>query len=234
MTGCVHRPALLAALPLCLAFTAPLFAAPRIAPESQTAVAAAIRLAARAAAPPDAAVTIGSLTGADTMPACTGALAVAISGAAPYELAAVQCPALGWTLYVAIQVAVSQLVVVAAHPLAPGHSLGPADLVLARIPVASFAGRQVFTDPAALIGASPLLGIAAGGLITAAQIDEPLLVRAGQSAIVQVVSGNVTLAITATADASGRLGDMVLFTNPASGRRFSALITASGPVVNLP
>ncbi len=234
MTGRVYRSGLLAALPLWLALSAPLFAAPPPAPESQAAVAAAIRVAARAATPPDAAIAIGPITGAAYMPSCSAPLAVTISGIAPFEQAAVQCPAPGWTLYVALQVSLSRMVVVAAHPLAAGQPLGAADLALARMPVASFAGRQVFTDIPALIGATPLLGIAAGGVITAAQIDEPIVIRAGQSAIVQVVSGSVNLAITATADANGRLGDMVLFTNPASGRHFSALITANGPVVNLP
>ncbi len=46
------------------------------------------------------------------MQACTAPLAVNISGVAPYEQAAVHCPAPGWTLYVSVTVAQSEAVVV--------------------------------------------------------------------------------------------------------------------------
>ncbi|MDE8345197.1 MAG: flagellar basal body P-ring formation chaperone FlgA [Acidocella sp.] len=234
MTSRAVNLAALAALPLWLALAPSSRAAPKPKPEAQAAVVAAIRMAVRAAIPADATITVAPVPGAAYMPLCPVALAVSISGVAPFEQATVRCPALGWTVYGAVTVSLSQMAVVAAHPLTAGQKLAAPDVTLARIPVASIAGRQIFTDPAALLGATPLLGLATGDLITSAQIEEPVIVRAGQSAIVQVVSGSVSLAITATADATGRLGDQVLFTNPASGRRFSALITASGPVVDLP
>jgi hypothetical protein len=43
----------------------------------------------------------------------------------------------------------------------------------------------------------------------------------------------VDLSINAVADESGRLGDEVLFTNPATGKRFDAVMTPSGPVLQL-
>jgi flagella basal body P-ring formation protein FlgA len=59
------------------------------------------------------------------------------------------------------------------------------------------------------------------------------VVKAGQTVTVDVISGGVTISIDAMADETGRVGDTILLTNPTSGRRFSALVTASGPVVRL-
>jgi hypothetical protein len=35
------------------------------------------------------------------------------------------------------------------------------------------------------------------------------------------------------ADEPGRVGDTILLTNPGSGKRFTAVVTANGPVVVL-
>jgi flagella basal body P-ring formation protein FlgA len=206
---------------------------PAATPQNPDALAAAIRQAAAASAPPGATLTLGPLTGASVMPACPGPLSVSLSGIPPYEQAAAHCPALGWTLYVTLTVAQTATIAIAARPLAAGQPLTAADLRLAPEPVASYAGRQVFYDPAALLGASPTLPLPAGAILTADLIEQPLIVKAGQTLTVSVVSGAVQLSLTAIADQSGRIGDMILLTNPASGRRFSALVTASGPVLHL-
>jgi flagella basal body P-ring formation protein FlgA len=75
--------------------------------------------------------------------------------------------------------------------------------------------------------------VSAGGLIPAADLVQPVIVKAGQTVTVEVVSGNVDVSITAVADETGRIGDTILLTNPASGRRFTATCTAAGPVVRL-
>jgi flagella basal body P-ring formation protein FlgA len=59
------------------------------------------------------------------------------------------------------------------------------------------------------------------------------VVKAGQTVSVSVISGGVNVSINAVADETGRIGDTILLTNPSSGRRFSALVTADGPVVQL-
>jgi len=38
----------------------------------------------------------------------------------------------------------------------------------------------------------------------------------------------VELSMDATAEQTGRIGDTILLTNPSTGRRFSAEVTASG------
>jgi flagella basal body P-ring formation protein FlgA len=196
-------------------------------------LAAAIRQAALAIAPPGASISLGPVTGAAYMQRCTTALSVTFSGVAPYEQAAAHCPAPVWTLYVTVTVAQTQLVAVAARPLAPGQAIGPGDITLTRQPIALYAGRQVFYDTAPLIGAEAVMSLPAGAILAAQDIEAPVIVKAGQTVAVDVTSGGVDISINAVADETGRLGDTILLTNPTSGRRFSAQVTASGLVVQL-
>jgi flagella basal body P-ring formation protein FlgA len=202
-------------------------------PQGADQVAAAIHQAALAIAPPDASISLGPVTGAATMQSCTVPLSVTISGMAPYEQAAAHCTAPAWTLYVTVTVAQSEAVVVAARPLTAGQAIGPGDVTLTREPVALYAGRQVFYDPSQLIGSQAVMSLAAGAIMVSQDIDEPVVVKAGQTVTVDVISGGVTISIDAMADETGRVGDTILLTNPTSGRRFSALVTATGPVVRL-
>jgi len=204
-----------------------------LASQNPSDVAAVIRQAALAIAPPDAAIALGPVDGANFMPACTVPLTVSISGVAPYEQAAAHCAAPVWTLYVTVTVAQTENVVVAARPVAAGQVLGPGDLMLKPEPVADYAGRQVFYDPAQLLGGQALMTLSAGTILSADNIGEPVVVKAGQTVTVLVTSGAVQVSITAVADQTGRIGDTILLTNPSSGRRFTATVTQSGPVVQL-
>ncbi|MDD2795464.1 flagellar basal body P-ring formation chaperone FlgA [Acidocella sp.] len=211
-----------------------LLAPPAVAaPQSQQAVAQAIIQAAQAIAPPGASLTLGPVAGAQYMQACTLPLSISISGTAPYEQAAAHCPSPAWTLYVTVTVAQTEHVVIAARPIAAGQTLSQGDITLAREPVSLYAGRQVYYDPAQLLGATAIMSVSAGGILNPADIAEPVMVKSGQTVAVEVISGGVTLSLNAVATETGRIGDTILFTNPSSGRRFSAQITATGPVLNL-
>jgi flagella basal body P-ring formation protein FlgA len=50
---------------------------------------------------------------------------------------------------------------------------------------------------------------------------------------VDAQSGGVDISITGTAEESGRLGDTITVSNPASGRTFPAVVTRSGALVQL-
>ena len=196
--------------------------------ESTADVTAAVRQAAQSLAPPGARISLGPVAGAQYMQPCTTPLSVGMSGNAPYEQAAVRCAAPGWTLYVTVTVAQSESVVVAARPVAAGQALTAADLTLGRLPVQQFAGRQVYFDPAQLIGAQADMSLAAGIPITSDAVQAPVVVKAGQTVTVTVVSGGVQLSLDATAEQTGRIGDTILLTNPSTGRRFTGQVTAGG------
>lgn len=220
------------------AVTAWLAAAPGLAGaapagEPPAAVAAAITQAMAGQLPAGAGLQVGNVAGAAFMPACAAPLAVTVSGVEPYENAAVRCTSPGWILYVPVTVADSAMVVVAARPVAAGQVFSAGDLTLRREPVQAYAGQPVFYDPAALAGAEAMLNFSAGMVVQQTQVQAPLLVKAGQTVAVEVQSGGVEVSINAVAAQQGRLGDMILLTNPSSGKRFMALVTQDGPVVRL-
>ncbi|MDE1907675.1 MAG: flagellar basal body P-ring formation protein FlgA, partial [Rhodospirillales bacterium] len=163
--------------------------------QNEAALAKAVRLAAQNLAPPGASISLGPTSGAAAMPACTAPLGVMLSGLAPYEQAAVRCPAPGWTLYVNVTVAQSLAVVVTAQPLTAGQIINPADLMMKTMPVQDFAGRQVFTDPAQIGGANAVMSMPAGMIVTQNDVQAPLVVASGQIITVHVYSGGVMLAV---------------------------------------
>jgi flagella basal body P-ring formation protein FlgA len=224
--------AVLAALPAALLAALPAAGVPP-GRQDPAAVAAAVRQAEAAQAPTASTITIGTVQGAAVMPECAAKLGVEISGVEPYEQATVRCPSPDWTLYVAVTVAATQAVVVTARPVAAGAPLEPGDVTLQRKPVAAYAGRQAFYDTAGLLGATATMNLPAGAVLTGADIQAPVLVQAGQTASVTVVSGGVRLTVNAVADQAGRVGETILMTNPSSGQRFHALVTPTGPEVRL-
>jgi flagella basal body P-ring formation protein FlgA len=77
------------------------------------------------------------------------------------------------------------------------------------------------------------MNLPAGAIVTGNDVQAPLVVKAGETVTVNVQSGGVDVAIDAVADEPGRVGDTILLTNPGSGKRFTAVVTANGPVVVL-
>jgi flagella basal body P-ring formation protein FlgA len=181
----------------------------------------------------DSSVTLGLITGAKFMQSCADALAVTITGLAPFEQAAVHCASPAWTLYVTVTVNQHATIAVTARTVAAGQSLQPADIQMQPEPVASYAGRQVFYDANHLAGATAMMNLPAGMILTTGNVSQPVIVHAGQSVAVNIISGNVQVSLTAIATQAGRVGDTILLTNPSTGKHFPALVTANGPVVNL-
>ena len=201
--------------------------------QDEAALAKAVRLTAQNLAPPGASISLGPTSGAAAMPACNAPLGVMMSGMAPYEQAQVRCPTPDWTLYVNVTVAQSQAVVVTAQPLTAGQTITAADLMVKTMPVQDFAGRQVFTNPAQIGGANAVMSMPAGMIVTQGAVQAPLVVASGQIVTVHVYSGGVMLAVDATADQPGRIGDTILLTNQGTGRRFAAQVTAQGVELRL-
>jgi flagella basal body P-ring formation protein FlgA len=203
------------------------------AQEDPAAVAAAIRQAAAATAPANAQITLGPVMGAQFMRACADRLAVTISGEEPYQQAAAHCAAPAWTLYVTLTVDARMAVVVAARPIVGGQTVQSADLALREEPLSLYAGRQIFYHPEDLAGDTAVMSLPAGAILTSNDIEQPLIVQAGQTISVDVRSGDVDVTIIGRADESGRLGDTIPVTNPSSGKQFEALVTRSGTLVQL-
>ena len=96
-----------------------------------------------------------------------------------------------------------------------------------------FAGREVYHDAAALLGTTALMSLNPGTILTNSSVEEPVVVQAGQTVSVHVHSGGLDVTVNAVAQQTGRIGQTILMVNPSSGQHFSALVTATGPVVDL-
>jgi flagella basal body P-ring formation protein FlgA len=196
-------------------------------------VTAAIRQAAAAMAPANATIDLGPVMGARYMRACTTPLAVTISGTEPYEQAAAHCHAPSWTLYVSVTIDAHMAVVVAARPISAGQTLETGDLALRDEPITLYAGRDVFYHPEDAVGGMAVMSLPLGTILTESTVQQPIVVQAGQSITVSAESGGVDISITGTAEQSGRIGETIIVTNPSSGKRFPAVVTRSGALVQL-
>jgi flagella basal body P-ring formation protein FlgA len=196
-------------------------------------VTAAIRQAAAAMAPANATIDLGPVMGARYMRACTTPLAVTISGTEPYEQAAAHCRAPSWTLYVSVTIDAHMAVVVAARPISAGQTLETGDLALRDEPITLYAGRDVFYHPEDAVGGMAVMSLPLGTILTESTVQQPIVVQAGQSITVSAESGGVDISITGTAEQSGRIGETIIVTNPSSGKRFPAVVTRSGALVQL-
>ena len=222
--GALHLAAVVALVAACPALAAQQDPAP---------VAAAVQQAAAATAPANATISLGPVMGARYMRACTLPLAVTITGTLPYLQAAAHCGAPAWTLYVTVTVDAHMAVVVAARPITAGQTLALDDLTLRDEPILVYAGRSVFYHPEEAVGAMAVMSLPLGTILTDSNVQQPVIVQAGQSLTVDAESGGVDISITGTAEQSGRLGDTIIVTNPSSGRRFPAVVTRSGALVQL-
>jgi flagella basal body P-ring formation protein FlgA len=159
------------------------------------------------------------------MRACTIPLVVTITGTLPYLQAAAHCRAPAWVLYVTVTIDAHMAVVVAARPIAAGQTLQSDDLTLRDEPISLYAGDAV--------GAMAVMSLPLGSLLSDSNVQQPVVVQSGQSLTVDAQSGGVDISITGTAEQSGRIGDTIIVTNPSSGKRFPAVVTRSGALVQL-
>jgi flagella basal body P-ring formation protein FlgA len=110
---------------------------------------------------------------------------------------------------------------VAAHDLAPGTVLSADDLTQLRVPSYGHPG----TEPGALIGRQLHTTVVRGGIVYAEQTGLPLLVRAGQPAVLIVHDGPVALSADVVARTGGALGESVSVWNAQTQRALSGVVT---------
>jgi flagella basal body P-ring formation protein FlgA len=82
-----------------------------------------------------------------------------------------------------------------------------------------------------VIGRVPRRAIRAGLPVFRTDLGDPIQVRRGDAVQVTAISGATRLALEALAESSGRLGDVITFKNPSSGREFRARIEGKGTAV---
>lgn len=86
---------------------------------------------------------------------------------------------------------------------------------------------------AEVAGKAPTRDIAAGAVVDPLTLRTTPRVSRGEPVIVEVVSGLAKLSFEGRAEASGREGDRIAVLNPATGRRFMALVQGARKAVVL-
>jgi len=92
------------------------------------------------------------------------------------------------------------------------------------------AGLPLRPLPVQVIGARALRDLAAGSVITEADVKVGPLVKSGDIVVTIVRVEGIRVQGTAVAAQDGRLGQTIRVVNPASGRRLKATVTGVGEV----
>jgi flagellar basal body P-ring formation protein FlgA len=147
----------------------------------------------------------------------------------PFMSARVSCRTPFWTLYVPVRVHAWGSAVVAATNLAPGTKLTASDLAMARIDILATNGAYL-TDPSQADGMILRTNVRAGAPILTPLLDRPVIVHRGDTVVLTLFDGVVTIRASVIAMEDGRSGDRILVENPDSKKTVRAAVADSGGV----
>ena len=135
-----------------------------------------------------------------------------------------------WKLYLPVQLAINQNVVVAARPLSADRVISAADLAVVQRDTNGLGGPAL-TNPQQAIGQVLRFGTLAGQPITTSMLNAPEVVRAGEQVTLYAEGDGIRIATIANAIENGRPGQAILVRNVQSGRVIRGTVTARGTVV---
>ncbi len=138
-----------------------------------------------------------------------------------------------WKLYVTVNVATLEPVVVAARALARGQTIAAGDLRLEKRDTSRL-HRAYFTDIAGLLGQRTRRQVAAGRLLHPGLVERRRLVRRGTLVQLLARHGALQVRVKGKALEDGTLGDRIRVRNTASGRTVTGEVVASGVVAVSP
>ncbi|UTA49456.1 flagellar basal body P-ring formation protein FlgA [Simiduia sp. 21SJ11W-1] len=134
-----------------------------------------------------------------------------------------------WSIYLKGQAEIWQQVVVTRRPLGRGDVIEPADVALKAFNLAEIRSGALFT-PEAAIGKETRRQLKAGFPIKINQLNEPMVIRRGDSVQIAASAGGLKVLMTGTALANGRLGQQIPVSNNRSNRKVRAKVVAEGRV----
>lgn len=121
-----------------------------------------------------------------------------------------------------VKVQVSELR--AARNIAAGAIIAAGDVsvVTRQLPPSS---APTSPTPSAAIGMQTRRGLKAGDLVNLRLLTAPPEVQRGERVLVAVTAGRAAVGVEAQADTTARIGQLVVLTNLASGKKFKATVT---------
>jgi len=138
----------------------------------------------------------------------------------------VRCPTSGWSLFVPVQIKVSQTMLIASHPLQQGQTLSAADL---GSQTGEISQTGILTDPQQAIGKVMKQSISAGQILKQDMLRAAYTVQQGQRVKVIVKGAGFSVATDGQAINSAAEGQLVQV-RTASGQIISGNANADGNV----
>lgn len=134
-----------------------------------------------------------------------------------------------WKLFVPVQLAQIEAVVVSRRPLVRGETLDAADLALAEVDVSDL-HRPYFTRIEDLVGMRSKRTVDSGEVLHAGLLDREKLVRRGSQVEILASGGGLQVRMRGKAMADGGRGDRVKVKNLNSGRVISGTVAGPGVI----
>ena len=136
-------------------------------------------------------------------------------------------------LWARVRVAIPVDRVVAMRDLPPGRVIEAEDVRVEQRQEAPGVAQRAddAAAPDQVIGKCPRQPIRAGESVRRETLEQPTLVRRGDSVRVVVRNGGAQLELDGWAESSGAAGDTVYVRNPDSARRFTARVEGKGRVI---
>lgn len=134
-----------------------------------------------------------------------------------------------WTIYVPARVDIYASVAVAARTLDRGHRMTESDVSSARSNVSRL-GHGHIADPARVVGLELQRPMRAGEAFRLANLDQPEVVKRGDSVVVEAQAGGLIVVAPGKALADGRVGQQIRVENTQSERTVRARVVGPGRV----
>ncbi|MCB1772542.1 MAG: flagellar basal body P-ring formation protein FlgA [Gammaproteobacteria bacterium] len=134
-----------------------------------------------------------------------------------------------WKIYVPVQVALMDHVVVTRNPIVRGQTLDAGDLMLREVDVSS-QRKAVFREIGDVVGLRSKRTLDAGDIVHAGLLQRAKLVRRGSDVQIRAVSGGLHVTMRGKALSDGSRGQRIRAKNLSSGRIVTGTVTQSGVI----
>lgn len=134
-----------------------------------------------------------------------------------------------WKIYVTVNIATVEPVVVSTRPISRGQLIGMADLRVEKRDTGKL-HKAYFTDTSSLIGLRAKRNVAAGRILEAGLLARRQLVKRGAAVEIIASQGPLQVRMKGKALANGSQGDRIRIRNLSSGRAITGEVIGAGVI----
>ncbi|EPJ50019.1 MAG: hypothetical protein OFPI_21290 [Osedax symbiont Rs2] len=143
------------------------------------------------------------------------------------------CKQPNWSTYLSIKSSISYPVATAIMHINKGQKISSSNITFTLRDISKI-NRGYFTDPSHLLGKQSKRLIKSSTIISPYMLDEPVLIRKGDSVIIQAGSSGLNISTLGTALQNGKQGRQIRVKNDRSGKIIKAYVLAVGKVTIIP